>query len=57
MGGGKEKINKEEELVDGREDKEDWGRKGREDRVRDRSGECKYMWEEREEGEFRWKGR
>ena len=28
-GGKKEKINKEEELVDGREDKEDWGR-GRE---------------------------
>ena len=27
--GVKEKINKEEELVDGREDKEDWGR-GRE---------------------------
>ena len=30
---------------------------GSEDRVRERSGEYEYMWEEREEGKFRWKGR
>ena len=30
---------------------------GSEERVRERSDEYEYMWEEREEGKFRWKGR